>query len=84
MRNCASRARSKALRCTNRPRLCLRIELGPVLLLAAGVVLLVMGFWRHVDSVAAIGAIGIVASLVLPPMQGAFEIGSASATTIEA
>jgi hypothetical protein len=55
-----------------------------VLLLAAGVVLLVMGFWRHVDSVAAIGAIGIVASLVLPPMQGAFEIGSASATTIEA
>jgi uncharacterized membrane protein len=64
--------------------LCLRIELGPVLLLAAGVVLLVMGFWRRVDSVAAIGAIGIVASLVLPPMQGAFEIGSASATTIEA
>jgi hypothetical protein len=49
-----------------------------------------MGFWRHVDSVARIGAIGIIASLALPPMQGAFEIGpgikgdSASATTIEA
>jgi hypothetical protein len=52
------------------------IVLGPMLLLAGGVVLLVMGFWRHVDSVAAIGAVGIVASLILPRMQGAFKIGS--------
>jgi hypothetical protein len=49
--------------------------LGPPLLLVAGVILLGLGFWRHVGSVAAIGAIGIVASLVLPRMQGAFEIG---------
>lgn len=52
------------------------IVLGPILLLAAGVVLLVMGFWRDVESVAAIGAIGIVASLLLPRMKGAFEIGA--------
>jgi hypothetical protein len=37
--------------------------------------LLVMGFVRHVDSVAAIDAIGIVASLLVPRMQGAFKIG---------
>jgi hypothetical protein len=53
------------------------IVLSPLLLLAASVALLVMGFWRHVDSVAAIGAIGVVASLVLPRMRGAFEIGPA-------
>jgi hypothetical protein len=41
----------------------------------AGVPLLVMGFVRHVDSVAAIDAIGIVASLLVPRMQGAFKIG---------
>jgi hypothetical protein len=46
-----------------------------VLLLVAGVVLLVMGFLRHVDSVAAIGAVGIVLSILLPRMQGAFKIG---------
>jgi hypothetical protein len=51
------------------------IALGPVLLLATGVALLVMGFIRHVDSVAAIGAVAIVASLLLPRMQGAFKIG---------
>jgi hypothetical protein len=51
------------------------IALGPVLLLATGVALLVMGFIRHVDSVAAIGAVALVASLLLPRMQGAFKIG---------
>jgi hypothetical protein len=52
------------------------IVLSPMLLLAAGVALLVIGLWRDVDSVAAIGAIGIVGSLVLPRVQGAFEIGT--------
>jgi hypothetical protein len=53
------------------------IVLSPMLLLAAEAILLGLGFWRHVDSVAAIGAIGIVASLILPRMEGAFEIGPA-------
>jgi hypothetical protein len=53
------------------------IVLSPMLLQTASVVLLAMGFWRHVDSVAAIGAIGVVASLILPRMEGAFEIGPA-------
>jgi hypothetical protein len=51
------------------------VVLSPVLLLAAGASLLVLGFWRDVDSVAAIGAVAIVASLILPRMRGAFEIG---------
>lgn len=51
------------------------IVLSPALLFAAGVALLALGFWRDAESVAAIGAIGIVASLILPRMQGAFEIG---------
>lgn len=52
------------------------IALGPMLLFAAGVFLLLMGFWRDAESVSAIGAIGIVASLILPRMQGEFEIGA--------
>jgi hypothetical protein len=51
------------------------IPLGPLFLLVAGVVLLVTGFLRHVDSVAAIGAVGIVSSILLPRMQGPFKIG---------
>jgi len=52
------------------------VMLGPLQLLVAGVALLVIGLWGEVDSVAAIGAIGIVASLILPRMKGTFEIGS--------
>jgi hypothetical protein len=51
------------------------ILLSPALLLLSGIGLLTIGLWREVDSVAAIGAVGVVASLLLPRMQGAFEIG---------
>jgi hypothetical protein len=51
--------------------------LSPVLLLVAGIALEGVGFWRQSDSVAAIGAVAIVAALLLPRMAGRFEMGPA-------
>ena len=51
------------------------IFLGPILLLAAGIVLTVVGLSQESAGVATIGAIGIVASLILPRMKGLFKLG---------
>jgi hypothetical protein len=51
------------------------IVLSPILLLLFSLALLAIGLWRDVDSVAVIGAVGVVASLILPRMQGTVEIG---------
>jgi len=47
----------------------------PVLLLAAAITLTVIGLVANSEGVATIGAIGIVAALVLPRMKGPLEIG---------
>jgi hypothetical protein len=49
--------------------------LSPLLLFVFGAALLGLGLWRHVNSVAAIGGVALVGCLILPRMQGSFEIG---------
>jgi hypothetical protein len=48
---------------------------GPVLLLAASIGLTVLGLWQESDGVATIGALGVVASLILPRIKGTFKFG---------
>jgi hypothetical protein len=48
---------------------------GPVLLLIAGVALTVVGLVYGSSAVAVIGALGVIAALVLPRMKGSFEFG---------
>jgi hypothetical protein len=49
--------------------------LSPLLLVLGGIIILAIGLWRHTDGVAVIGAVSIVAGLLLPRMQGQFEVG---------
>jgi hypothetical protein len=51
------------------------ILLSPLLLVLAGVVLLLVGLAQDHDAVAVTGAVAVVAGLLLPRMQGAFEVG---------
>jgi hypothetical protein len=48
--------------------------LSPVLLLVASVATIGLGLWRDADGVAAVGAAGLLAALLLPAMTGEFEL----------
>ncbi len=52
------------------------IFLGPVLLVGASVVLLVVGLANDSEGVSTVGAVGIVAGLVISRMKGPFELGA--------
>jgi hypothetical protein len=50
---------------------------GPVVLLVASIGLTLLGLWQDSEGVATIGALGVVASLILPRMKGPFKFGPA-------
>ena len=51
------------------------VILGPALLAVFSVGLTLLGLVQDSEGVATIGALGIVASLILPRMKGPFEFG---------